>query len=151
LRELQQLGFGLIITTNQSGVARGLFDLAQLERIHERLQRSLASEGVQLDGLYVCPHHPDDQCACRKPRLGLLEKAVSELGFSLAESIVIGDKPCDVDMGRAAGAMTVLVRSGYGAQFENTTTADYVVDDLPAATELIRCLVDKERTVSHGH
>jgi phosphoglycolate phosphatase-like HAD superfamily hydrolase len=54
-------------------------------------------------------------------------------------------------MGRAAGAMTLLVRSGYGAQFENTTTADYVVDDLPAATELIRCLVGRGRTVSHGH
>jgi histidinol-phosphate phosphatase family protein len=151
LRELQQMGFGLIITTNQSGVGRGLFDLAQVERVHERLERSLASEGVRLDGFYVCPHHPDDQCGCRKPKLGLLEKAASDLGFSLAESIVIGDKSCDVDMGRAAGAMTLLVRSGYGAQFENTTTADYVVDDLPAATELIRCLVGRGRTVSHGH
>ena len=75
LRELQQMGFGLVVITNQSGVGRGIFDQAQLERVLERLRELLEKEGVHLDGLYVCPHKPDDDCACRKPRLGLLQKA----------------------------------------------------------------------------
>ena len=71
-----------------------------------------------LDGIYVCPHKPDDDCACRKPSLGLLHQASSELGFEMQDSIVIGDKPCDIDMGHAAGAVTFLVRTGYGAEVE---------------------------------
>ena len=91
LRELRQMGFGLVVITNQSGVGRGIFDQTQLERVHERLRELLEREGVHLDGLYVCPHKPDDDCRCRKPRLGLLRKAAEELGFNLANSIVIGD------------------------------------------------------------
>lgn len=151
LRQFQQMGFGLAVITNQSGVGRGYFDLEQVKLVHERLERLLASEGVRLDGFYVCPHTPDDACACRKPSTGLMQQASSELGFSLQESIVIGDKACDIDMGRMAGATTFLVRTGYGAQYENSVAASFVVDDLAAATELIRRLARKERTNIHGH
>lgn len=148
LRDLRQMGFGLVVITNQSGVGRGFFDQAQLERIHQRLEQLLENDGVHLDGLYVCPHTPDDNCACRKPKLGLLQKAAVKLGFNSANSIVIGDKACDIEMGRAAGALTFLVRTGYGAQFENEVAADYVVDDLATATESLRCLVTKARSVT---
>jgi len=151
LRELQRMGFGLVVITNQSGLARGFFDEVQLKRIHARLEQLLEREGVHLDGIYVCPHKPDDDCACRKPKLGLVRKAASELGFNLNDSIVIGDKACDIDMGRLAGAMTFLVRTGYGAQFENETAADFVVDDLVIATESIGRLLETGGKVNHGH
>ena len=151
LRELQEMGFGLVVITNQSGVGRGFFDLKQVKLVHQRLERLLAKEGVRLDGVYVCPHTPDDDCACRKPSINLMQQASSELGFSLQDSIVIGDKPCDMDMGRAAGATTFLVRTGYGAQHEKTVAANFVVDDLTGATRLIGDLARKEGTVTHGH
>jgi D-glycero-D-manno-heptose 1,7-bisphosphate phosphatase len=151
LRELQQTGFGVVVITNQSGVGRGIFDQAQLQRVHERLGKLLKREGVHLDGLYVCPHKPDDDCACRKPKLGLLRKAAEELGFDLASCIVIGDKPCDIEMGHAAGALTFLVRTGYGAQVENEAAADFVVDDLAAATASIRRLAVTHKNVIPGY
>ncbi len=145
LRELSEMGFGLVVITNQSGIGRGFFDEKQLQCIHERLMQSLDREGVSLDGIYVCPHKPDDDCACRKPKLGLLRKAASELDFIPERTIVIGDKACDVDMGRLAGATTILVRTGYGAEFaaQRTGAVDYVVDDLPAAVRVIRQLVEE--------
>jgi D-glycero-D-manno-heptose 1,7-bisphosphate phosphatase len=145
LREFQQLGLGLVVITNQSGIGRGFFDHAQLERVHDRLSELLDAEGVHLDGLYICPHTPDDNCTCRKPGLGLMEKAAKELRFSLENSIVIGDKACDIDMGHAAGALTFLVRTGYGAQIGNAAAADFVVDDLAAATASIRRLMEIDR------
>ena len=151
LRKLKQMGFGLVVLTNQSGIGRGFFDRAQLERIHRRLEELLEREGVQLDGLYFCPHVPDDGCDCRKPRLGLLEKAGKELGFNPQHSVVIGDKPCDIEMGRAVGALTFLVRTGYGSQFENALSADFVVDDLSAASQSIGRLLGLERRHIHGH
>jgi histidinol-phosphate phosphatase family protein len=153
LRELKQIGFGLVVLTNQSGIGRGFFDEAQLKRIHKRLEHLLEAEGVYLDGLYFCPHKPDDDCFCRKPKLGLIQKASEELGFSPEASIVIGDKACDIDMGRMAGAMTFLVRTGYGAQVaaEENVTADFIVDDLPAATQAIRRLIKIEGKGIDGH
>ena len=150
LREFQQMGFGLAVITNQSGVGRGFFDLEQVRLVHERMEQLLATAGVRLDGLYVCPHTPEDDCACRKPNLGLMQQASSELGFRLQDSIVIGDKPCDIEMGRGAGATTFLVRTGYGAQYENAVAAHFIVDDLAAAIGPIRSLA-RERTSIHGH
>jgi D-glycero-D-manno-heptose 1,7-bisphosphate phosphatase len=83
------------------------------------------------------PTQAEDDCTCRKPRLGLLQKAAGELGFNLPNCIVIGDKACDIEMGQAAGALTFLVRTGYGAQVENEAAADFVVDDLVAAAQAI--------------
>jgi D-glycero-D-manno-heptose 1,7-bisphosphate phosphatase len=140
LRELQQMGFGLVVITNQSGVGRGIFDHDQLERVHQRFKQLLDCEGVRLDGVYVCPHAPDDNCACRKPKLGLIEKAAKELGFKVHDSIVIGDKAGDIEMGRSVGALTFLVRTGYGAQVaaDSTVAPDYVVESLPATVPIIR-------------
>jgi histidinol-phosphate phosphatase family protein len=153
LRELQQMGFGLVVITNQSGVGRGFFDQAQLQRIHERLKQLLEKEGVHLDGLYVCPHKPDDDCFCRKPKLGLMQKASEELGFRIDKSLVVGDKPCDIDMGHLAGAITFLVRTGYGAQIaaEQNVAADYIVDDLLGAVTTIRALAGRERSELYDH
>ena len=144
LRELQRMGFGLVVITNQSGIGRGFFDQVQLDQVHQRLEQLLDRQGVRLDGLYICPHKPDDHCGCRKPKLGLLQKAVQDWGFRLENSIVIGDKESDIEMGRAVGALTLRVRTGYG-NCAPAATADFVVDDLAAGTELLRSLVEKSR------
>jgi D-glycero-D-manno-heptose 1,7-bisphosphate phosphatase len=143
LRELRRMGFGLVVITNQSGIGRGFFDQSQLQRVHQRLAEMLQAEGIYLDGLYVCPHTPEDDCACRKPKLGLLQKAAEDLGFNMASSIVIGDKASDIEMGSTAGALTFLVRTGYGTRFENDVAVDYVVDNLEAAVNAIRRLNTK--------
>jgi histidinol-phosphate phosphatase family protein len=152
LRALRQSGFGLIVITNQSGVGRGFFNQSRLDEIHRRLEELLAAEGVSLDGIYVCPHTPDDNCACRKPAGGLLEQAGRELGFDPSATIVIGDKASDIEMGRRVGARTFLVRTGYGREIEAQDSApDYIVDDLLAAAHEIERLVPPQRSEVHGH
>jgi D-glycero-D-manno-heptose 1,7-bisphosphate phosphatase len=149
LRRLQERGFGLVIVTNQSGIGRGYYDEAALTCIHNRLQTLLSAHGVQLDGIYHCPHVPEDDCACRKPRTGLLEKAAADLDFVPSEAIVIGDKPCDIDLGRAVGAATILVRTGYGARYAMDTglKPGMIADDLSAAAELIENLTRQAHTI----
>jgi len=147
LRDLGAMGFGLVVITNQSAVGRGYFDEAQLTRIHDRLLEMLRAEEITLDGLYFCPHIPQDQCLCRKPNSGLIQKASQDLEFDLTGSIVIGDKASDIEMGCRVGALTILVRTGYGAQVasEGKITPDYIVDDLPAAVEVIGRNLQKGR------
>jgi len=146
LRELRAAGFGLAVVTNQSGVARGKVAPDQLERVHARLAELLAAEGVALDGIYVCPHGPDDGCDCRKPLPGLVTRAARELGFDPRDSFLVGDKGIDIDLGRIVGATTVLVRTGYGVETERErlSSPDHVADDLPAAARWILARAEAE-------
>lgn len=138
LRLLSQAGLGLAVLTNQSGLSRGYFDQATLNAVHARLTQLLANEGVALAGIYVCPHAPDDDCDCRKPRIALAQRAAAELSFDPAMSFVIGDKPCDIELGRRLGATTFLVRTGYGSLWERESPqADFIVDDVLAAAHII--------------
>ncbi|MGE5477764.1 MAG: D-glycero-beta-D-manno-heptose 1,7-bisphosphate 7-phosphatase [Bacteroidales bacterium] len=138
LKRLRQAGFGIAVLTNQSGIARGYFDMARLEQIHDRLRALLAAEGVTLDGIYLCPHGPGDDCRCRKPLPGMVEQAVAEHGFDPAQGYMIGDKEVDVELGRAVGATTFLVRTGHGHKAAAAgSKADHVVDDLAAAVAVI--------------
>jgi D-glycero-D-manno-heptose 1,7-bisphosphate phosphatase len=143
LRQLRRLGLGLVVVTNQSAIARGLIDAARLNAIHRRVRRLLRSAGIILDGLYWCPHHPDDGCHCRKPGVGLVQQAARELGFDPRRSFVVGDKPCDIDLGQRLGATTLLVRTGYGAQVasEQAVMVDFIVDDLQEAARVIENLL----------
>jgi D-glycero-D-manno-heptose 1,7-bisphosphate phosphatase len=142
LRALQVLGLGLVIVTNQSGVARGDIPLAALEGIHRRLREVLAAEGVELDGIYHCPHLPDDGCACRKPGPALVHRAASELGFEPSAVFVIGDDRCDVELGRRLGASCLLVRTGHGAAVAARVPPSVeVVEDLRSAAAVIRRLL----------
>lgn len=151
LRQLREMGLSLLLVTNQSALGRGVFDQSRLDAIHARLRELLRAEGVYLDGIYVCPHKPEDDCLCRKPKTGLLDLAAQELPFDGPSSFVIGDKPCDIELGQRVGATTILVLTGYGTQvsLEKTTTADYTVAGLPEAAQVIRQLLAAgERTAT---
>lgn len=138
IRRLKAAGYGVCILTNQSGIARGYFDMERLDQIHRRLSEMLAREGAAIDGIYICPHGPQDKCVCRKPLPGMIEQAVHDHGFDPARAYVIGDKDVDVDMGRGVGATTILVRTGHGMTYAGgRTRADHEVDDLAAAATLI--------------
>lgn len=132
LRFMAEMGLSLVAITNQSGIGRGFFTESRLFQIHQRLRELLALEGVFLKDIYYCPHLPEDNCQCRKPRIGLIEIATNQLGFQPQESFVIGDKPCDIELGERIGATTVLVRTGYGAEVaaQNVVNPDFVVENL---------------------
>jgi D-glycero-D-manno-heptose 1,7-bisphosphate phosphatase len=119
LRLLRSLGYRLYLVSNQSGVARGLFEEAALAPLFARLDALLAGEGVALDGVFWCPHHPQGtvapyalECACRKPRPGMLQRAAALDGVDLAESWMVGDILDDVEAGRRAGCRTALIDNG---------------------------------------
>ncbi len=115
MRLLREAGYLLICVTNQSGVARGYFSERELRAIHKRMRTILADNGVPLDGIYYCPHHPDigDEpyqldCDCRKPRPGMLLAAARDLDIDLPASVLIGDAERDIEAGHAAGCRTIL-------------------------------------------
>lgn len=139
LRALQGEGFRLVIVSNQSGVGRGYFGAAAVERVNQRLLELLANEGVALDAVYFCPHRPSVGCRCRKPSTGLLERAARDAGAAPDQAFVVGDKECDIAMGRQAGATTFLVRTGWGLDTETAgaVRADFVADDLERAAAMI--------------
>jgi D-glycero-D-manno-heptose 1,7-bisphosphate phosphatase len=129
---IRQRGLLAVIVSNQSGIGRGLFGWDDVNRVNARMLELLEVEGAQIDGLHICPHTPDDACACRKPASGLVLRAAEELGADPARSLVVGDKRSDIDLGLAVGATTVLVRTGYGAATERElgVRPDYVIDRL---------------------
>lgn len=152
LRLLSEMGLGLVVITNQSGVGRGLFDQARLNLVHRRLCELLEGEGVYLNGIYSCPHRPEENCSCRKPQTQLLELAAKEHGFDLRECFVIGDKATDIEVGRRVGGTTFLVKTGYGAKTltETVINPGYVVEDLWAAARVIQTLLTtRERKVTN--
>jgi histidinol-phosphate phosphatase family protein len=139
IRRLRELGMRVAVITNQSAIGRGRFDEARLAAIHERLRALLAAEGAEVDGLYHCPHTPNDHCPCRKPGTALMERAARELGGALELSFFVGDKVCDLDAGRAIGARTILVLTGYGRETVKDAAArpDHVAADFEAAVAVI--------------
>jgi D-glycero-D-manno-heptose 1,7-bisphosphate phosphatase len=140
---LNAAGIPALMATNQAGIARGYFSAETLAAINAEVVRQLELEGARLDGLYVCTHHPTagsppyrQLCECRKPKPGLLHRAAEELGLDLSRSVMVGDKPSDVEAGQAAGGAGVLVLTGYGrGEWEYlrhawTVKPDHVAEDL---------------------
>ena len=118
LRALRDAGYRLVVVTNQSGIARGLYAEADFHAVQERLNQLLAREGISLDAVYYCPHHPDftGPCDCRKPGPGMYRQAERNLQVALQNSVFIGDRLKDVLPARDFGGLGILVGTGYGAQ-----------------------------------
>lgn len=139
LRALRDAGYALVVVTNQSGIARGLYALEDYHAVDRRFRDLLVAQGAAPDAVYFCPHHPDfsGPCACRKPGTALYLQAAEELGLDLARSIWIGDRVSDVAAAATLGGRAILVRTGYGAAEETRAPAGvHVVNDLPEAARL---------------
>ncbi len=146
LCRLQRMGYRLVVITNQSGIARGYFDEAALQRMHAYLTDELAKVGVHLDGIYYCPHHPAGvvepfatSCACRKPQPGMLLRAANELNIDLRHSWFVGDILDDVEAGNRAGCRTILVDLGTeAAPTISLRCPTYIAGSTHQALQLIR-------------
>lgn len=131
LRAAKEMGFELVVVSNQSGVGRGIITMEQLEAVQRRFEELLGEQGVALDHVELCLHRPDEGCACRKPLPGMLVSAARLRGIDLRRSVMVGDRPTDVAAGRAAGCATILVGSG---------DADHVVESFVAVPSILRVL-----------
>lgn len=121
IRLINQSGMKAVVISNQSGVARGYFDQAFVETVHDRIQALLKEHGARIDRFYYCPHHSTEgtgayrqNCACRKPEAGLLLRASQEMDIELARSYMVGDMPKDIEAAAKAGAKGILVKTGHG-------------------------------------
>jgi len=134
---LSRSGFTIAVASNQSGLARGLLDRRALRAMHRKLRRLVAARGGRVDRIVVCPHGPDDDCSCRKPRPGLLRRLARHYGIAMDDVPVIGDSLRDLEAAAAAGAQPILVRTGNGrkteAQLHGELADVAVYDDLAAA------------------
>ncbi len=127
IAELTRHGIEVVVISNQSGLARGLFDLATLQRIHDKMQRMVEVSGGRITAIYFCPHGPDDGCSCRKPKPGLLEAFSRDYHVELQGIPLVGDSLRDIQTAQAAGAAPILVKTGKGRQ----TLADNPQIDVP--------------------
>jgi D-glycero-D-manno-heptose 1,7-bisphosphate phosphatase len=150
IRQLNEAGWPVVVVTNQSGVARGYFSAAFVERVHEELALRLGRQSARVDGWYYCPHHPTEgrgllrqACRCRKPAQGLIEQACTELHLEARGSYVVGDSLRDIELALRVGAHPVLVLTGHGAETNEQLSGElrravaYVAKDLSAACDWI--------------
>ncbi len=148
LRRLHELGYLLIVVTNQSGIGRGLFTEDDFQAVQARLAELLRDEGVPLRAVYHCPHHPTEarppylvDCPCRKPKSGMVLAAIAEHDLDPAQSFMIGDTFRDIRAGQGAGVRSILVRTGLGEEslrdHQGDATPDYVARNLLDAVAFI--------------
>nr|HET7858499.1 D-glycero-beta-D-manno-heptose 1,7-bisphosphate 7-phosphatase [Caldimonas sp.] len=119
IARLNHAGWHTVVATNQSGIARGLFDLATLNAIHAKMNRAIAEVGGRIDAVFFCPHGPDDGCTCRKPRAGMLKAIGERYGVPLRETYSVGDSLRDLEAAAAAGCAPHMVRTGKGARLDD--------------------------------
>ena len=114
ISQLNQAGFHVIVATNQSGIGRGLFEMAALNAIHDKMHKALAQAGARVDAIFFCPHAADDHCDCRKPKTGMLEDIARRLNTALKGVPMVGDSIRDLQAAAAAQALPLLVITGHG-------------------------------------
>ena len=133
IARLNHAGYTVMVATNQSGIARGLFSIDTLNAIHSKLRRELSTYGGRVDGIFFCPHGPDDHCDCRKPAPGLLYEIAERTGRSLEGVPAVGDSLRDIQAAQAVGASPVLVKTGKGVR---TLAHPHDLKDVPVFNNL---------------
>lgn len=137
IAQLNHAGYTVMVATNQSGIARGYYDIDTLNRMHEKLKRLLNNFGGHIDGIFFCPHGPDDNCNCRKPKAGLYQEIADRLNISLQDVPVVGDSLRDIQSARAVGAKPFLVKTGKG---ETTLAKGEELEGVPVFKDLAECV-----------
>ena len=142
--KLSCAGFKVAVATNQSGLAKGLLTVAELEQIHQKMCEDVEPLGGRIHGIFYCPHDSQSGCDCRKPRPGLLDAIEAHLGADLTDAPMVGDSLKDIQAAKAKGGQPLLVRTGKGTQTETTTLLwphygvdNRIFDDLAAAAEFL--------------
>ena len=143
---LKRLEAKLIMVSNQSGIGRGYYTEADLQAVNARMAELLAPHGIQLDAMYHCPHAPNQPCTCRKPATGMVQQAIQEHGYRLNNTFVIGDKACDLELGLAINAQSILVQTGHKASPATKHLAHFVATDLLQAAQWIEGKQDTNNT-----
>ena len=155
---LNHAGWHIVLATNQSGIGRGLFDMAALNAMHAKMNQMLAHHGGRVDAVFFCPHEPDAQCSCRKPLPGLYEQISERYGVDLKDVPTVGDSLRDVQAGAAVGCETHFVRTGKAARMSDVQLAQLlqqvpgttVHKDLGAFAEFIIIRERRAKAVSGG-
>jgi histidinol-phosphate phosphatase family protein len=144
LQNIHQAGIPVVVITNQSVIGRGLVTEGELAVIHDRMGKAIQISSGRITKIYYCPHHPDDRCQCRKPRIGLLKKAAQEMDLDLKKCVFVGDTLKDIQAGNRAGCQTLLVQTGQGKESlvkilarKTRIQPDWVCASFAAATPLI--------------
>ena len=143
IHRLNESGLPVIVVTNQSGVGRGYFPESLVHAVNDLMTQQLVKGGARVDAIYYCPHTAAENCECRKPKTGMLERAASEHGLDLRRSFVVGDRYGDMELARNARARSILVRTGYGEgelawhSAKWPVQPDFVAADLAQAADWI--------------
>lgn len=127
INRLKKAGYLVTMASNHSGIARGLYSEAELEAMHNKMQAMLATRGASIDGIFYCPHSPQDNCICRKPKPGLLFQIARQFDIDLSQTPVVGDDISDIQAAKMANARPILVRTGKG---------EYVMQHFPEALDV---------------
>lgn len=130
IRHLNEAGYKVIVITNQSGIARGKFTYLTLAEIHWKMKHELQKSGANIDDIFFCPHLPDRNCDCRKPKIKLLDDAIQRYNISIKDSYFIGDAQKDIEAGREFGCRTVLVKTGIDKGENAIDKGDFTADNL---------------------
>jgi histidinol-phosphate phosphatase family protein len=136
IKLLNNHGFKVVVITNQSGVGRGYFTESMLAKIHQKMLGELGKSGVVIDAIYYCPHHPDDNCECRKPKPTMILQAAHDLNVDLRQSYFIGDSDLDVEAGKNAGCSTIRINTELEV-VNKKSLADFVCTDLYAGANWV--------------
>lgn len=139
IARLNHAGYLVVVATNQSGIARGYFNMETLMQIHDKLKRLLSAYGGHIDGIFFCPHGPEDHCHCRKPQPGLYEEIAQRLDSDLVDVPAVGDSLRDLQAAQLVGATPILVRTGKG---ERTLAKGDLLDDIPVFANLAEYVDD---------
>lgn len=143
LQRLNEARYPVVVVSNQSGVGRGYFPESLVDEVNQLMTRQLFELGARIDAIYYCPHTSAENCTCRKPRTGMLERAAREHALDLQRSFVVGDRYGDIELARNVRARSILVRTGYGEgelawhAAKWLTQPDFVAQDLAEATDWI--------------
>lgn len=144
IARLSRAGYTPVVATNQSGLSRGVFDLDDLEAMHAKLTALVEENGGKLEAIFYCPHHPDDDCKCRKPRIGMLDAIEAEFNSSVESAWFVGDTPNDLQAALTKGCRPCLVRTGRGRDTETQLTELLDANDL----EQVRIFDDLDAAVT---